>query len=40
MNSIVYDFVEIGTSNFDTELQKANNEVFGISVEPYRYKQG
>ena len=36
MNSIVYDFVEIGTSNFDTELQKANNEVFGISVEPIK----
>lgn len=28
------DFIEIGTSNFDTELQKANATTRGLSVEP------
>ena len=31
------DFIEIGTSNFDTLIQKSNNNEFGISVEPIRY---
>jgi hypothetical protein len=29
-----YDFVEIGTSNFDTLIQEANHNTVGISVEP------
>jgi len=29
-----YDFVEIGTSNFDTLLQSASAETRGISIEP------
>lgn len=28
------DFLEIGTSNFNTEIQKATDETVGISVEP------
>ena len=29
-----YDFIEIGTSNFNTLIQRANNSVFGLSIEP------
>ena len=29
-----YDFIEIGTSNFDTCIQQATNQSIGISVEP------
>jgi hypothetical protein len=29
-----YNFIEIGTSNFDTLIQKANNNTVGLSVEP------
>jgi len=29
-----YNFVEIGTSNFDTLIQKASNTTVGLSVEP------
>lgn len=29
-----YNFIEIGTSNFDTLIQKANNTTVGLSVEP------
>ncbi len=29
-----YDFVEIGTCDFDTEIEKANNNTIGLSVEP------
>lgn len=29
-----YDFVEIGTSNFDTLIENATDETIGISVEP------
>jgi hypothetical protein len=32
-----YDFIEIGTSNFDTLIQNSNEETFGISVEPIKY---
>ena len=32
-----YDFVEIGTSNFDTLLQTATEHTRGISVEPIQY---
>ena len=31
---IDYKFVEIGTSNFDTLIEKANDEDYGLSVEP------
>jgi len=30
------DFVEIGTSNFDTLIEKASNSEIGISVEPLK----
>src|SRR5210317_642737 len=29
-----YNFIEIGTSNFDTLIQKASNDTVGLSVEP------
>lgn len=33
-----FDFIEIGTSDFDTELQSINNiEKAGISIEPVKY---
>lgn len=32
-----YDFVEIGTSNFDTLLQTATDVTRGISIEPIQY---
>lgn len=32
-----FDFVEIGTSNFDTLIQRANNSHRGISIEPLSY---
>jgi hypothetical protein len=32
-----YDFVEIGTSNFDTLLQTATEHTRGISIEPIQY---
>ena len=32
-----YDFVEIGTSNFDTLLQTATEATRGISIEPIQY---
>jgi FkbM family methyltransferase len=31
------DFLEIGTSDFHTEIQKANPETVGISIEPVKY---
>ena len=31
-----YDFIEIGTSNFETLIQNATNEK-GLSVEPLKY---
>jgi len=34
MISMALDFVEIGTSNFNTLLQKAKPGVYGLSVEP------
>lgn len=30
------DFIEIGTSDFDTEIQKNNNKT-GLSIEPIKY---
>ncbi len=32
-----FDFVEIGTSNFDTLIQRANDSHRGVSVEPLSY---
>jgi hypothetical protein len=38
MNHLIdLDFIEIGTSNFDTLIEKASNYEFGISVEPIKY---
>lgn len=31
-----YDFIEIGTSDFDTEIDKNDNKI-GISIEPIKY---
>lgn len=32
-----YDFIEIGTSNFDTILEKSNDVVIGLSIEPLKF---
>ena len=32
-----YDFIEIGTSNFDTLIEKATDTTVGLSIEPIRY---
>ena len=32
-----YDFVEIGTSNFDTLIEQATDETVGLSIEPIRH---
>jgi hypothetical protein len=37
MKLINYDFIEIGTSNFDTLIQTADDNTTGISVEPIKY---
>jgi sulfotransferase len=34
MNKGFYDFIEIGTANFDTFIEKVDNTLRGISVEP------
>jgi len=31
-----FDFIEIGTSNFDTLIEKADDNTFGISIEPLK----
>ena len=31
-----FDFIEIGTSNFDTEIEKNDNKI-GLSIEPVKY---
>jgi hypothetical protein len=33
---LFYDFIEIGTSDFDTEMEKKDNKI-GISIEPIKY---
>ena len=33
---VFFDFIEIGTSNFDTEIQKATDETIGLSIEPLK----
>ena len=37
MKVIDYDFIEIGTSNFDTLIQYADNNIKGISVDAVKY---
>ena len=32
-----YEFIEIGTSNFDTIIENTDNETFGITIEPIKY---
>lgn len=32
-----YEFVEIGTSNFETLIEKADNNTVGISIEPLKH---
>lgn len=32
-----YDFIEIGTSNFDTLIQMADDNTVGLSIEPIKY---
>jgi FkbM family methyltransferase len=36
-NAMKYDFIEIGTSNFDTLLQSATDTTVGLSIEPIKY---
>jgi hypothetical protein len=37
MKLIDYDFIEIGTSNFDTLIQNSNDDTVGISVDAVKY---
>ena len=32
-----YDFIEIGTSDFDTLIQSSNTTTKGISIEPLKF---
>ena len=32
-----FDFLEIGTSDFDTEIEKSDNSRIGMSIEPIKY---
>lgn len=32
-----YDFIEIGTSNFDTLIESADDTTVGLSIEPIKY---
>ena len=32
-----YDFIEVGTSNFNTELEKADDTSVGLSIEPVKF---
>lgn len=34
---MIYDFIEIGTSDFDTLIQRADDTTVGISIEPIKY---
>lgn len=36
MNKINYDFIEIGTAFFDTLIEKASDEQYGLSIEPVK----
>ena len=37
MKLVNYNFIEIGTSNFDTLIEKANEDTMGISVDAVKY---
>jgi hypothetical protein len=38
MNKGFYDFIEVGTANFDTLLEKVNdNSIHGVSIEPLSF---
>jgi autotransporter strand-loop-strand O-heptosyltransferase len=37
LNTKHYDFIEIGTSDFDTLIETANDDTVGISIEPIKY---
>tara|TARA_Y100000389_G_C17458774_1_gene520087 strand:- start:2100 stop:3434 length:1335 start_codon:yes stop_codon:yes gene_type:complete len=37
MKLVNYNFIEIGTSNFETLIEKATNDTIGISVEAVKY---
>lgn len=37
MKLVNYNFIEIGTSNFDTLIEKADDDTIGISVDAVRY---
>jgi sulfotransferase len=37
MNKGFYDFIEIGTANFDTLLEKVDNSTRGMSIEPLAF---
>ena len=32
-----YDFIEVGTSDFETHIQNARDETVGLSIEPIQY---
>lgn len=32
-----FNFIEIGTSSFDTEIEKANDNTIGLSIEPIKH---
>lgn len=32
-----YDFIEIGTSDFDTQIQNCDDNTIGLSIEPIKY---
>jgi autotransporter strand-loop-strand O-heptosyltransferase len=34
---IDYDFIEIGTSDFDTLIETSKNDIIGLSIEPIKY---
>jgi hypothetical protein len=34
---VVYDFIEIGTADFDTEIEKAGPTTVGLTIEPLRH---
>ena len=36
MNNGHYDFIEIGTSDFDTLIQKCSDDSVGLSIEPLK----
>jgi FkbM family methyltransferase len=36
-NNLFKDFIEIGTSDFNTEIQKADDTITGLSIEPISY---